>query len=345
MSFKNCKLLFCIMLACYSSSLLFGETVKLGQQGQWNSDGGSGKADLATEISEFKQMINSSQKSKAFKKAEQLKRDWPQLQSGDFDAFVACELLYAKKSHLKAARAYKDFTEKYPQSVFFDAAIERIYDLSVLFINGQKVTRLWVLRLRAYEEADALMRYIAERTGDAPIAQRALITLAQGYEKRGEYLEGYQVWSDIIDKWPTGKLGQESLLGMSRSLHSSYRGPKYASQNLENAESYYKDLELRYPETAEELDIKSQIKLIEEQKAFKEYSISRYYETIGDKEAAGLYYQSVIDEWSNSAAGQLAKKDYRKMLTTVEKKKRRGPVEWWFYPENEEKMFFFKLPD
>ena len=334
-----------MMLACYSNCLLFGQTVQLGQQGQWNSASDSGRATLATEISEFKQMINSSQKSKALKKAAQLKKDWPQLRGDDFDAFINCELLYAKKSHLKAARKYKDFTEKYPQSVLFDAAIERIYDLSVLFLNGQRVTRLWVLRLKAYEEADALMRYIAERTGDAPIAQRALITLAQSYEKRGEYLDGYQVWSDITDKWPTGKLGQESLLGMSRSLHSSYRGPKYASKNLDNAESYYKDLELRYPETAEELDIKSQINLIEEQKAFKEYSIARYYETTDEKEAAGLYYQSVIDEWGKSAAAQLAKNDYRKMLTTVEKKKRRGPVEWWFYPANEEKMFFLKLPD
>lgn len=89
--------------------------------------------------------------------------------------------------------------------------MERQYSIADTFINGHTRSFLVVFRLHAYEEADIIMHDIADRSGDAPIAKRALKTLAKGYQKRKKYIEAYDVWAEISSTWPTGELGKVVL--------------------------------------------------------------------------------------------------------------------------------------
>jgi outer membrane protein assembly factor BamD (BamD/ComL family) len=328
MSVKNRKLLVIISLAVLIAGSANADTLTLGQ-GDWQSPTASNAT--SQKIAEFKQAIDQGQIKKALTLTNKLKQI-PALSGPDFDSYVNAEILFAKKKFLKAVKAYNQFMDASPDSVLFESALERQFDIATAFFSGVKVRRLKILKLKAYEEAEKILEKIADRAGDAPISRRALIALAKHYENTGNFLMAYQTWSDISGRWPTGQIAKQALYGMARSLHSSYRGPKFAAVNLESAKSYYRDFKIRYAADASELEIDNQIKLAEEQKAYKEFETGRFYDKTEKDQAGNLYYRSVIDQWPRSAAAQHSKRQMRKQQTEKPQNKKRTLAGWWFEP-------------
>jgi len=289
------------------------DTWHLTGDGAWEkvADDAAGKYMLA--VAKVKQLITAGQIESAQDALEQLKADFPDAAGADLDAFMEAEMLYAARKWAKAVRKYDEFIEAWPQSPLYESALEREYAIATAFLGGEKRKVLKVLKLSAYEEGVKIMRRIADRAGDAPIARRALIAVASSCEKRGRFFvtdpdktDAYETWAEISSRWPTGEIGQQALLGMAHSLHSAYRSHKYDSVGLESARKYYEDFKARYPQLAQEYDIDADITMINEQLAYKQFAIGQYYERVENKQAANLYYQLVVDDWPGTAAAEAA---------------------------------------
>lgn len=240
------------------------------------------------------------------KALEALKRNHPELAGGDLDAFLAAERVYAKRNLGKAGKLYKDFLDKWPDSIYQPAAMERYFSIGAAFLQGHKRVFLGFLRLPAFDEGVNIMRVITDRTGNSPIALRALQVTAENQERRKKYIDAYHTWAEISVRWPTGVEGRNALLRMGRALHASYDGPDYDITVLHSAQSYFEDFILRYPEIAEELNLSETLKLITEQVAYKHYEVGFYYEQTGNKGTADKHYQEVIERWPNTSAAQMA---------------------------------------
>lgn len=289
------------------------DTWHLTGEGKWEkvADDAPGKYMLA--VAGVKQHITAGEVESAQVALEQLKADFPEATGADLDAFMEAEMLYAARKWSKAVKKYDEFIEAWPQSRLYESALEREYAIATAFLGGEKRKVLKVLKLSSYERGVKIMRRIADRAGDAPIAKRALIAVASSCEKRGKFFvtdpdqtDAYETWTDISSRWPTGELGREALLGMAHSLHSAYRGHKYDSATIESARRYYEDFKSRYPALADEHDTDSKILMIDEQLAYKQFAIGLYYERAENKQAANLYYQLVADDWPGTAAAEAA---------------------------------------
>jgi outer membrane protein assembly factor BamD (BamD/ComL family) len=259
-------------------------------------------------VAEVKKLVSSGEPAKAEKALEKLKESLPETIEEEFEAFIQAELLLAKGQFDKAIRSYDKFLDEYPRSELYESALDRQFQVATAYLAGQKRQVLKIFSIRGYSEGVRIMEKIADRTGDAPIAKRAMNSIARSYEKRGKFPEAYESWSAISSRWPSGDMGRESLLGMARSMHSAYKGPKYDASSLISARSYYQDYQMRYPENAEEIGVKKILADIEEQMAYKQYIIGEYYKRTGSKLAANLYYQHVTEDWPDSTAAQFAQR-------------------------------------
>ena len=300
-------LLYSVWLSAVFCGLACGsETLRLkGDQG-WESLGADGSESYVLAVARIKQAISTGQTESAVGELAQLKSDFPDIAGADLDAFMEAELLLAQGKWVKAEMAYSKFLDGWPDSWLYTSAMERRYSIAVAFLGGQKRRVLKILKLTAYDEGARIMQDIADRAGDAPIAKRSLIALAESYHRREEYQEAYETWADISSRWPTGEEGRQSLIEMAQSLHSAYRSPRYSSTSLDSARSYYGNFESRYPELAEEYQIVERINTIDEQLAYKQFNIADYYDRTGNMQAANLYYQYVIESWPETTAGKLA---------------------------------------
>jgi outer membrane protein assembly factor BamD (BamD/ComL family) len=286
---------------------LRADTWHLREGQEWENVGEAADGKYLMAVAEVKRLISEGEVEGALEALEKVKELTPEIAGADLEAFIEAEKLYSEGEWLKAVKAYDEFLENHPESKLYESALEREYSIGVAFLNGEKRVMLKILKVRAYDEGAALMRKLAERTGDRPMAKRALVTLAKKYEERGEYYDAYETWAEISILWPTGNMREQSLLGQAESLHSAYKGPRYDHQSsLESARSYYQIYREQYTESAKEHEVDERLAMIDEQLAYKSFTIGQYYSRSGNIQAANLYYQMVIENWPETAASNQA---------------------------------------
>lgn len=282
------------------------DTYVLGDDQQWTSASDDPQAQYLLAVSKVKMAVAAGDSSDATDALEELKRLYPDMAGPDLDAFIEAELAFAKANWSAALKKYQQFMINYPDSVLYNAAMERVYSLAAGFLAGQRQTLLGFLKVPAWDKGAELMREVADKAGTAPLAHRALKTLAQAQEKKSLHMEAYQTWSEIADRWPTGELGMEALLSMAQNLHVAYQDPESDATVLRGAMSYYEDFADRYPATADQYEVRQTISLIREQMAYKQYHVGYYYERTDNEPAALLYYQAVLEEWPGTEAAEMA---------------------------------------
>ncbi|MFI4910951.1 MAG: hypothetical protein ACIAQZ_04720 [Sedimentisphaeraceae bacterium JB056] len=236
-----------------------------------------------------------------------MEKKYPDITSGDdWKAYVEAEEALANEKWKKSSELFTAFLDNYPVSRFYNAALEREYEIASAFLAGQKRRAFGIFMIRGYDDGEVMMRKISDKAGNSSIANRALKTLAESFESRKLYFEAYDVWTEIAVRWPTGESGEESLLGMARNMHSAYNGPNYDAAPVKSAEGYYSQYQLRYPQLAEKKGVEQQYNNAVEQIAFKYYNIANYYERTDDIESAMIYYNYVIDKSPDTEVAKLA---------------------------------------
>ena len=294
------------------------ETWRLEKSGELKAVSDSNDGGYMQAVTHIKQLINDGKVSKAKKAAAKLKKDFPNIAKPDFDAFMKGEIFFAQDKFTKAVKSYDKFLDKFPQSEFCDAALDREFAIATAFLNGRKITAMGIFKFSGFETGQKVMEKISDRAGDAPIAKKAALTVVEKLEQRNEFNEACDKWSQISSRWPTGQIGKDALLGMGRCKHAVYKGPKYNATSLVSAKSYYESFLQRYPEDANQLGIGKKVEQINGQLAYKQFNIGSYYQRTGSADAAHLYYSMVLTDWPESTAAKMAKEQMTQTSETEE---------------------------
>ena len=289
------------------NGIVSAETWRLQPSGGWKAVSAQTEDKYLLAVAEIKQLVSTGQTQAVSEALNKLKTDFPEIAGPDLDAFIEAEILFSEGKFVKAVRGYDKLLTKFPGSKLYHAALDRQFAIATAFLAGQKKPVLKVFKMRGYAEGARVMEKITDRAGGAPIGTRAALAVAKSLERRGKFDQAYHKWSEISSQWPTGQLGRNALLGMARCKHAAYRGPRYDASNLISARSYYENFKSRYPADAEQMDISDRLKQINEQLAYKQFEIGRYYQQTRSIPSANLYYQMVIDNWPNSTAAKMAK--------------------------------------
>jgi tetratricopeptide (TPR) repeat protein len=170
------------------------------------------------------------------------------------------------------------------------------------------------------------------------------VAVAKSYEQRGKsdvmyYELAHLTWLQIFEdedrtqrsalSWPTGEIGKDALLGMGRCKLLSYQGPGYDGSVLtgrllgqagpySGARHCYEEFKSRYPQDAARLRIDGILRQIDESLAEKDFVTGQYYDKVGNRQAANLYYRMVAREWPGTPAGKSAAEALMRNLTGTE---------------------------
>lgn len=263
-------------------------------------------------------LVSTGQTMALYQEWSKLRKEFPEIPEQDLDTFIEAELLFCDGKFTKAARNYNKFLDKnYHESELYDAALYRQFCIAEAFLAGRKTTVLGIFKIKGYAKGASIMESIDNRAGDRPIGRQALVAIAESYEKREKFNEAYFTWWNIYNEAGIRKqTHKQALLGMARCKHKAYKGPKYYASCLDSAKSYYEDFIRWYKEDAKKLGIDEILKQIEEQRAYKQFSVGQYYEKTGNRLAANLYYQMVIRNWPESESAELTKEALTKNLSS-----------------------------
>lgn len=265
-------------------------------------------------VAEAKKFVETGPPSAAREAYDAIKTDFPETAGPDFDIFVKAEIYYCKNRFAKAVRNYNKMLTEFPKSRLTDAALDREFAVATAYLAGRKKTLLGFIKIKGYAEGIKIMEKIAERVGlDTQMGIDASVAVAQNYEQRKKFNEAFLKWWEISLEWEIGPVGRDALLGMARNKHAVYNKPPehkrpfYDASCLNSAKSYYGRFKLLYPKEAKEIGVDEILTEIDEQLAYKQLSIGRYYQRTGHIQSANLYFDMVVNEWPGSKAAQQAK--------------------------------------
>ena len=280
----------------------------------WKEVSGDPNSQLQLAIAEATSFVNTGQHEEAREAYEAIKEKFPQIAGADFDIFVKAELYYCKGRFIRAVRSYDKLLTDHPKSTFRQAALEREFTIATAYLGGKKKVVLGFIKLSGYSEGVRIMEKITDHAGlDSQLGIDAALAVARSYQERELYNEAYLKWWEISLEWQTGPVGKEALLGMAHCKQASYnkeperKRPLYDASRLSTAKSCYERFRLLYPEEAKEIGVDQTLREIDEQLACKQLTIGEYYQRVGNKQAANLYYDMVVSDWPGTEAAETAK--------------------------------------
>ncbi len=301
-----------VMLSTLSTAL--AGTRPLEKDGDFNAVSADGEDKFLVAVAEAKNLVNTGQTKAAGKAYDALKKDFPEIKRPDFDLFIKAEIFYCKGKFTKAIRNYDKLLTEYPKSGFRETALDREFAIAKAYLAGKKKTLIGFIKIKGYAEGIRIMEKITDRVGlDTQMGIKASVAVAENYEERKKFNEAFLKWWEISLEWEMGPVGRDALLGMARNKHAVYNKPPehkrafYDASCLNSAKSYYGRFKLLYPEDAREIGVDKILSEIDEQLAYKQLSIGRYYQRAGNRQSANLYYDMVMNNWPDSKAAEEAK--------------------------------------
>jgi len=280
----------------------------------WKEVSGDPDSQLQLAMAEAKSFVNTGQTQEAREAFQAIKEKFPEIAGADFDIYVKAELYYCKGRFIRAVRSYDKLLTDHPKSTLCQAVLEREFAIATAYLGGKKKVVLGFIQLSGYSEGVRIMEKITDRAGlDSQLGIDAALAVARSYEERELYNEAYLKWWEISLEWQTGPVGKDALLGMARCKHASYnkepehKQPLYDASRLSTAKSCYERFRLLFPAEAKEIGVDQTLKEIDEQLARKQLTIGRYYQKVGNRQAANLYYDMVVSDWPGTGAAETAK--------------------------------------
>ncbi len=304
----------CVIASCTLSAT--AKTWRLGDGEEWESVAADPEEQYLHAVAEIKKLAQAGEAREVKEALAQLKAEFPDRVGPDFELFIQGELRYWQDRYMKALAKFEKLLKDYPGSRFASPAMEREFDMAQDYLQGRKKTVLGFIRLSGYAEGVEIMERISDRAGlDEPngVGLRAALAVAEHYEAREEYREAYLKWSEIASYWDTGPIGKRALYRMAEDNLAAYnehppqKRPYFDASKLTTARTYYERFQALYPEEARENDVAEKIRQIDEQMAFKQYTIAKYYRRTGEPRAANLYFNMVVQNWPQTEAAARAR--------------------------------------
>lgn len=303
-----------IALSC--SSQAGAETYRLKDGQQWESVASDPEENYLHAISQLKELAQSGSKGELTRAIKEVKADYPDRTGPDLDLFLFGEWYYWRDHYGRALAKYEKMLKNYKASEFAAAALQREFEMAQGYLDGHKKTVLGFIKISGYEEGVSLMEKVTDRAGlDEPngIGLRAAITVAEHDEAREMYNQAYLKWAEIASYWETGPVGKRALYRMAEDNLLAYDKPpeakraNYDALRLSTAKTYYQKYQALYPADAKENEVPEKIRHIDEEMAYKQFTIAKFYRRTGKRQAANLYFNMIVRNWPDTEAGALAK--------------------------------------
>lgn len=226
------------------------------------------------------------------------------------DAYVAIE------DYFKALFDYESVARLYPASSHFFTALEREYDIAVLFGLGGRdgrgiKRRLWGMRIvPAGGEAEELLIRIQERAPGSVIGEKAMIALGDYYYAHAEMTSAAEAYGLFLENYPESQFVQRAMLRLIQANLATFKGPNFDATGLIESAIRLKDYKKRFPAAAQRVGVDALLVRIDESLAAKLLATAQWYQERGNLVSAQYMYQRVVRDFSTTSAAQLALKGF-----------------------------------
>lgn len=216
------------------------------------------------------------------------------------------DALFMNKDYYKSLYDYEYVCRVFPGSEAFMIALEREFEVAMLFASGVKRRLMGVRWFHAYEEAEELFIRIQERAPGSKLAERAGRALADHYYARRNMDLAATMYDIYIKNNPKAGDTADAMQRLVYSHLATFKGPAFDVSGLEEADGWLNILQARYPAEAQQMRAEALKQRIEEARAEKMLVDADFYLRRDDDVSARFMLERLIRRHSSTRAAQRA---------------------------------------
>lgn len=257
------------------------------------------------------------------KKYEEAKREFRKLLKSYPKSLEASESQYylglieeARGNLYEAYLAYQKVIDKYPFSERIQEIIEREYKIGEEFMSGQKRKAMGVV-LPVENPSIEIFIKVVENSTYGPLAPKAQYKLGLVLKELLRYYEAEEAFNKVVSSYPNSEWVAAAKFQIASCRQAVSRGYAYDQGATEEAKQKFEEFVQEHPEAKLSREAEGNIKQLRDKEAEASFSIAMFYEKQKVYESAKIYYNEVINNYSDTAWAEKASEKLRLM----EKKK------------------------
>jgi len=257
------------------------------------------------------------------KKYEDAKREFKKLLKAYPKSFEASESQYylglteeAQGNLYEAYQAYQKVIDKYPFSERIQEIVGREYKIAEVFMSGQKRKALG-MTLPVENPSIEIFTKVIENSTYGPLAPAAQYKLGLVLKGLMRYYEAEEAFNKVLSNYPNSEWAEAAKFQIASCRAAVSRGPDYDQGAAKEAKEKFEEFVAEHPDAVLSRDAEKNIEQLKEKEAASAYNIGRFYEKQKAYESAEVYYNDIINNYSDSLwAGKALER-----LQVMEKKK------------------------
>lgn len=233
----------------------------------------------------------------AYKRFKRFMKKYPNVEeSADAQYYLGRSLEEIKKP-FKAFKAYQKVIDNYPNSTRIDEIVEREFKIGAYYLSLTKA------RL-TYEFVDHptvdVFTAIADKSPYSKYAPQALYKLGILLIDIGRYLQAKEAFQRLLDNYPQDELYPAAKYQLAMAVAKGFRKSDYDSTSVEEATQRLNEFIEDHSDTDISSAAQANLDFLKDMEAKKNFDIAGFYERQKKYESALLYYDLIVDDYSNS---------------------------------------------
>ncbi|MBP7836428.1 MAG: outer membrane protein assembly factor BamD, partial [Candidatus Omnitrophica bacterium] len=199
----------------------------------------------------------------------------------------------------EAYLAYQKVIDKYPFSERIKEIIEKEYNIAEKFIGGYKRKALG-MTLPVENPAIEILAKIVENSTYGPLAPKAEYKLGLLLKGLQRYYEAEDAFNKVISNYPDSEWVEPAKFQVASCRAAVSRGPDYDQGAMQDAKQKFEEFVKEHPDAVLSKEAEDNIGKLKEKEAAASYNIAVFYEKQKAYQAARIYYENVMTNYSDS---------------------------------------------
>jgi outer membrane assembly lipoprotein YfiO len=227
--------------------------------------------------------------------------------------WLLAESHYQLDDRIPAFYYLDELMDKYPDSRWYAAALQRQYDIADDFLTGHKIRFLGLSIFSATDEGIEMLFRIQERAPGSVLAEKALVRTADYYYASSDFDLAEDAYGAFVRDFPRSKDVPRVKLRRAYSALAQFRGVRFDATQIVDARAQLLEIMHDYPDLAAEEHVGEVIERIDVDCARKILLTAQYYERVHDPAGAAYHYKFLVETYPNSPEAATARQSLAKL--------------------------------
>ncbi len=288
-----------------SAAVIFkpGEKAKYVAPGEEEISGNAGELFHVAQEAEQKHDLK-----RALRAYRTLFKKYPKDALAPGSAFKAAQLQEQTKDYLGAAESYRWLMEKYPSDLHFEEAIEGLFRIGEMYLNGKKIKVLGISVANAHDRAVEIFAAIIRNAPFGKYTARAQFDIGLAREKDGANDAAIQAYQAVVDKFPNDPVAADAQYQIGYIWFTAAKAGTKDFAATDKARTAFEDFLYRFPNSEKGPQARANLGLLEKKTTSTAFKIAKFYDKQKAYRAAVIYYNEVIRTQPGSVESTEAQK-------------------------------------